>query len=197
MVQPAFGDPVFSAQSTFRAVLDALSQPGEVKALRFDREVPLPLTPAMAAIALALLDQDTPVWLDMPLAVAPEVGAWIRFHTGAPITVSPEQSAFAFVREQMRLPRFNAFNLGTAEYPDRSTTVVVHVDSWTSVPALHLSGPGVKGQRRLTAGPLPADMAERLNANRALFPRGVDLLLVAEDSLAALPRSVRPMIYEA
>lgn len=197
MVKPAFSNPVFAAQSTFRAVLDALSRPGEVRHLLSTVEVPLPLTPAMAAIALTLLDHDTPVWLDAALAAAPDVSAWIRFHTAAPITALPEQSAFAFVREQMRLPRIESFNLGTAEYPDRSTTVVVHIDSWNSGPVLHLAGPGIKRERRFAPGPLPSDMAERLRANRAFFPRGVDLLLVAEDSLAALPRSIRPVIYEA
>jgi alpha-D-ribose 1-methylphosphonate 5-triphosphate synthase subunit PhnH len=194
MVKPAFSDPVFSAQSTFRAVLDALARPGEVKRVHPAVDVPLPLTSAMGAIALSLLDHDTPVWLDPPLAASPDVGAWIRFHTGAPLVTDPKESVFAFVREQMRLPKLDSFNLGTPEYPDRSTTVVVHVDSWDSVPALNLAGPGIKGQRRLAAGPLPADMAQRLSANRSQFPLGVDVLLVAEDSLAALPRSVRTSV---
>jgi alpha-D-ribose 1-methylphosphonate 5-triphosphate synthase subunit PhnH len=37
---------------------------------------------------------------------------------------------------------------------------------------------------------LPADLHDRLVANRALFPRGVDLILVSANSVAALPRSV-------
>jgi alpha-D-ribose 1-methylphosphonate 5-triphosphate synthase subunit PhnH len=39
--------------------------------------------------------------------------------------------------------------------------------------------------------PLPLDLGERLLANRALFPRGVDLILVAPGAVVALPRSVR------
>jgi alpha-D-ribose 1-methylphosphonate 5-triphosphate synthase subunit PhnH len=35
------------------------------------------------------------------------------------------------------------------------------------------------------------DFAKRLRANRELFPRGVDLVLVAGAQVAALPRSVR------
>lgn len=196
MIDPAFPDTVFAAQSTFRAVLGALARPGEIKPVRTPIQVPLPLTPAMAAIAQTLLDQDTPIWLDAPLAASPDVGAWLRFHTGAPIVRSPGECAFAFVREQMRLPPLDTFNQGTPEYPDRSTTLVVHIDGWNSGPALTFAGPGIKRQQRLTAGPLPAGMARRLSANRALFPCGVDLLLVAEDSVAALPRSIRPFIQE-
>jgi alpha-D-ribose 1-methylphosphonate 5-triphosphate synthase subunit PhnH len=36
---------------------------------------------------------------------------------------------------------------------------------------------------------LPSDFIERMQANSALFPRGVDLLLVCGNALAALPRS--------
>jgi len=37
---------------------------------------------------------------------------------------------------------------------------------------------------------LPADFAARWAANHALFPRGVDVILCAGTSVAALPRSV-------
>jgi alpha-D-ribose 1-methylphosphonate 5-triphosphate synthase subunit PhnH len=190
MVKPAFRDPVFSAQSTFRAMLDAVARPGEIVPVQSQIDAPLPMTSAMAAIALAILDQDTPVWLDTALAATPEVTAWIRFHTGASIVAMADQSAFAFVREQMRLPPLDAFNLGTAEYPDRSTTVIVHVDSWDGATHMNVSGPGIKGQRRLVAGPLPGDFQKKLASNRALFPRGVDLFLASDRAVAALPRSV-------
>jgi alpha-D-ribose 1-methylphosphonate 5-triphosphate synthase subunit PhnH len=38
---------------------------------------------------------------------------------------------------------------------------------------------------------VPADIVARLAANRALFPRGIDLLLATDDAAAALPRSIR------
>jgi alpha-D-ribose 1-methylphosphonate 5-triphosphate synthase subunit PhnH len=48
----------------------------------------------------------------------------------------------------------------------------------------------------LRAAPLPADMLARLADNRALFPCGVDLILVTADEVAALPRSVRLAVQE-
>jgi hypothetical protein len=41
----------------------------------------------------------------------------------------------------------------------------------------------------LKAGGLPQNFVAQRTANRALFPRGVDLLLVSGGSLAALPRT--------
>lgn len=186
----AFSDPVFAAQSTFRAVLDAIARPGEIRPMPADASAPEPMTTAMAALALTLFDQDTPVWLDPPFAAEPGVSDWIRFHTAAPIVAEPARCAFALVRDSLRLPALGNFDVGTPEYPDRSTTLILHVESLITGPALELSGPGIDGRRGFSAGPLPEDIAARLMANRALFPRGVDLLLVSNDSVAALPRSV-------
>ena len=52
-------------------------------------------------------------------------------------------------------------------------------------------GPGIAGDRSFSATPLPGDFTARLAANRLLFPRGVDLLLVSDNAVAALPRTTR------
>jgi alpha-D-ribose 1-methylphosphonate 5-triphosphate synthase subunit PhnH len=95
------------------------------------------------------------------------------------------------------LPDFESFALGTPEYPDRSTTLVVQVETLTEGPGLILSGPGIRGTSTLRAGALPSDFVERMQANRGLFPRGVDLLLVCGAELVALPRSTHVAAKEA
>jgi alpha-D-ribose 1-methylphosphonate 5-triphosphate synthase subunit PhnH len=54
---------------------------------------------------------------------------------------------------------------------------------------LALSGPGIRGTATMRAAGLPKDIVEQLSANRAVFPLGVDLLLVAGNDVAALPRT--------
>jgi alpha-D-ribose 1-methylphosphonate 5-triphosphate synthase subunit PhnH len=88
------------------------------------------------------------------------------------------------------MPGFDAFNNGTIEYPDRSTTLVVEVARLTDAEDFGLSGPGIKTTKSLSAAPLPIDFADRMAANRALFPRGVDLILTCGATLVGLPRSV-------
>src|SRR5262249_14125495 len=143
-----------------------------------------------AAVAATLLDYETPLWLDPLLARASQVVEWIRFQTGAPMTVDPRQAAFAIIAEPAQAPPFDLFALGTAEYPDRSTTIILQVQRLGDGECLSLSGPGIAGQTQLAAEPLPLDLHDRLAANRALFPRGVDVMLVSPDAVAALPRSV-------
>jgi alpha-D-ribose 1-methylphosphonate 5-triphosphate synthase subunit PhnH len=188
-VAAGFAEPVLAAQSTFRMVMDAMARPGTVR--RFSGiAAPAPLSPTAAAIALTLLDYETPFWLDAPLAAAPEVARWLSFHTGAPRADDPADAAFAFVAESAAAPPFETFALGSAEYPDRSTTVVLQVERLSEGEGLVLRGPGIAGSRRLTASPLPADFLDRLAENRARFPRGVDIVLASAAAVAGLPRSV-------
>ncbi len=74
---------------------------------------------------------------------------------------------------------------------------MIQVDTLTEGPELILSGPGIRGTALLRAGVLPSDFVTRMRANRALFPRGVDLLLVCGAELVALPRSTHVAAREA
>ena len=181
----------FASQAAFRAVMEAFARPGEIRTLR-EVAAPAPLAPATAALVQALADYETPIWLDQAFADASAVSGWIRFHTGASIVKDARDAAFALIADPLALPDFAAFALGSEDYPDRSTTLIVQVARFEGA-ALILQGPGIKGTRSLAAAPLPDDFAERLRANRELFPRGVDLVLVAGAQVAALPRSVRLM----
>lgn len=189
-LRPGFGDSVRESQIVFRAVLDALARPGTVRPLPPALDPPPPLTPSLAAIALALVDSETPLWLDAPLAASEEVALWLRFHTGAPLVGEPHGAAFALVADPGRCPAFGRFAQGTDEYPDRSVTLVLAVGSLAEGERLSLRGPGIAEVDRLAAAPLPPDIVARLAANRALFPRGVDLLLAGPGCVAGLPRSV-------
>lgn len=188
-VAAGFAEPVLAAQATFRTVMDAMARPGTARQLA-GIAAPAPLSPAAAAIALTLLDYETPFWLDPPLAAAPQVARWISFHTGAPRTDDPATAAFAFVADSAAAPPFDTFAIGNQEYPDRSTTLVLQVERLGDGDGLVLRGPGIAGTRRLAASPLPADFLDRLVENRARFPRGVDIVLASADAVAALPRSV-------
>jgi len=190
MLAPGFCDPVLASQAVFRTVMEALARPGSVAVVDAAVAAPAPLGAAAGALALTLLDFDTPVWLDPALAGASETGGWFKFHTGAPLTTDPGAAAFAFIAEPARMPDFEDFCRGSLEYPDRSTTLVLQVEHLSEGDGFKLSGPGIKGTRTLSAAPLPPGFTDRMAANRALFPRGLDIILTCGRRLAALPRSV-------
>lgn len=182
--------PVIENQAAFRAVMDCMASPGWIKTLACV-DAPLPLMAGTAAIVRSLVDYETPVWLDGGLAEA-AVAEWIRFQTGAAVVADPQQAAFAFIGDGAGLPDLAAFSPGSGDYPDRSATLVVQVAGFSGA-TFSLTGPGIQTERMLAAEPLPDDFADRWAANQALFPRGIDLLLVAGDRVAALPRTVRVM----
>ncbi|MBW8319192.1 MAG: phosphonate C-P lyase system protein PhnH, partial [Rhizobium sp.] len=78
-----FSEPVHNAQSVFRMMMECLSRPGTIQSILPDVEPPKPMGAAAGAMALTLLDHDTPVWLTQGLAKS-AVADWIAFHTGAP-----------------------------------------------------------------------------------------------------------------
>lgn len=186
---PAFADPVREAQRTFRAAMNAMARPGRVSPLDCSLTPPSPLSAEAAAIALTLVDYETLIWLDAPLAGTNAVSDWLRFHTGARMTDDPSCADFALISDATSLPDFALFSSGREDYPDRSTTLIVQVESLSSGMSLKLSGPGIERTQLLRVAPLPVDFVDRAAENRHLFPRGVDLLLVSSRGVVGIPRS--------
>ena len=188
---PGFADKVLSAQSTFRSVMDAMARPGSVQRIVPMAGTPGPMMRGVAAIALTLFDHDTPLWLDARMAESSDVVKWLKFHTGAPVIQDSSIASFALISDGALLPALERFALGTSEYPDRSTTLILQVDSLDSGRSFELRGPGIDGVATLKASIKPFDLFERLRINEALFPRGVDVVLVADDAVVAVPRTAR------
>ncbi len=186
-----FADKVLSAQTTFRSVMDAMARPGSVQRVAAASGAPAAMMRGTAAIALTLFDHDTPVWLDPLLSETSDVGKWLKFHTGAPVVADPSVCSFAVIGDARALPALDRFAFGTNEYPDRSTTVILQVESLTQGSTFELRGPGIDGAAMLQATLQPADLFERLAINATLFPRGIDVVLVADDAIVAIPRTTR------
>lgn len=185
-----FADPVLDAQTAFRAIMDALANPGTPRKLAETAPALGALQAELASTLLTLSDADTTIWLSETLRIA-AVEAFIAFHTGAPLTRDPAKATFAVAASATELPRLDQFNLGTQEYPDRSTTVVLAVPALSGGPDLLLRGPGIRDHLHCCPSGLPEDFAAQWAANRELFPRGIDLLLVADGQVLGLPRSTR------
>jgi alpha-D-ribose 1-methylphosphonate 5-triphosphate synthase subunit PhnH len=186
-----FVDKVLSAQATFRSVMDAMARPGSVQRIAAAAGAPAAMMRGTAAIALTLFDHDTPLWLDPRMCESSDVAKWLKFHTGAPVVADSSICSFALIGEARALPALDRFAFGTSEYPDRSTTLILQVESLTQGPALELRGPGIDGTAVLPAAIQPPDLFERLAINAALFPRGIDVVLVADDAIVAIPRTTR------
>lgn len=176
-----FRAPATDAAQAFRAIMTAMARPGTIGSVTLAAP-PAPLSQAAGAVLLTLCDTDTPIYLAGSLD-APDVRDWIAFHTGAPLT-GPSHAMFAFGAWRELQP-LSAYPTGRADYPDRSTTLVVELAALTSTGAT-LSGPGIKDKAQLS---LPE--IDPFQKNAGLFPLGLDFIFTSGDRLAALPRTTK------
>jgi alpha-D-ribose 1-methylphosphonate 5-triphosphate synthase subunit PhnH len=186
-----FPDPVFDSQAVFRAVMNAMARPARIATVAARAVPPEPLAPLAGAVACTLLDADISVWIDGRLAASEAVRGWLGFHTGARFAGAPVDATFALVADPAAMPPLDRFAQGTPDYPDRSATLILQVDSLEGGTPLVFRGPGIDGVAVLAPRRLPQDFAGQWAANAARFPRGVDLVLTAGDTIACLPRSAR------
>lgn len=191
----AFADPVFEAQAVFRTLMGCFARPGTIGRIAVAVTPPSPLGQASGAVALTLCDHDTPVWLSPALLKSP-APQWITFHAGAGMTNFKDEARFAFIEKGGPVPGFDQFAIGSQEYPDRSTTLVIEVETLTGGRRMTARGPGIKKETVVAPDGLPGRFLELWTANRAIFPRGIDLVLTAADTVLCLPRTTRLSIEE-
>ena len=186
-----FDDPVQGSQRVFRQVLDAMSHPGKIVRIQDLDDAPQPLNKSTAAICLSLVDFETPLWADSEIASNGEAMNYLRFHCGCPVTQDPMEARTALISDAEPLAGFNRFNPGTDERPEMSTTLIVQVNALTQDGGLTLSGPGIETTRTLGVDGVSSAFWDAVCANNALFPRGVDLILSADEHIVCLPRTTQ------
>lgn len=183
-IQASFAQPVADAQSAFRCILKAVSEPGVTVTLPLQHGWG-ELSPAATAVMLTLVDRDTPLWLDDALDDE-SLRSNLRFYTGAILT-RDESAAFALlhVSSAIALSRFSA---GDVMSPEKSTTVIIEVSGLTGGTPLRLSGPGLETSR-VVEPQLSPDMLRYLCHRPDPFPQGIDLMFTCADAMMALPRT--------
>ncbi|MDH4571485.1 phosphonate C-P lyase system protein PhnH [Salinicola acroporae] len=188
---PGLADPAHDSQRLFRQILGAMSEPGTLATLA----VPAPPSDALGAalwgVVLTLCDLETRVWVAADLD-SPALRQALAFHTGARITDDPASADFALLTHDAFDPQ-TPFAPGSDTYPDRATTLLVVVERLANAGPSMLSGPGIETIRALDIGDSPGCRAlmDRLAANRASFPQGLDMIFGCGARLAAVPRSTR------
>lgn len=185
---PGFQTPAQDAQGVFRVVLEAMAYPGRIFPIPEAIAPATPdLDPAMAAVCLTLLDGDTPLWTDLP-QTSPTL-PWLRFHCGCPVVAEPGRAVFGLATSIEPFPGLDRFHPGTDEAPESAATLMLQVEFLASDGRQWLSGPGIPDKRRFAAGGLDGDFWRERRRICGSFPVGLDLILVSDRRLAALPRT--------
>jgi alpha-D-ribose 1-methylphosphonate 5-triphosphate synthase subunit PhnH len=186
-IAAGFADPALDAQATFRCLLEAIAHPGRIVMAPGGLPLPpAPLLPPAYAVALTLLDFETPLWLDPALAT-PAVVDSLRLQCGCPIALQAKARFALLAGPGAPLA---AFDQGTPEYPDRSASLIWQIDGLEAGRGVRLTGPGIRTGTRLHVEGVAADFWAQWRTNHQQFPLGVDVVFLTGDRLAALPRSI-------
>ncbi|WP_193369539.1 phosphonate C-P lyase system protein PhnH [Pelagibius marinus] len=188
-LRPGLADPVHDSQHIFRGLLTALAHPGRPVTLPGDVAGPEPLDPATTAVALTLLDYDTPLWIDW-IADTPPLRAYLKFHCGCPLVERSQDAAFGLVTDPENMPRLALFAQGRDQYPDSSASLLLQVPSLEEGPAVTLKGPGIRETATIRPAGLPDWFWNDWRLNAAQFPLGVDIFFTCGRSVVGLPRSI-------
>lgn len=189
-IRPAFANPSIDAAHAFRAILEALSEPGKIVPMAAELVAPEPLQATAGAAILTLVDNETALFLD-PALSTPDVLAWLRFHTGAAIVADLQSAAFAVIGEPCMFDAYERLAVGTSMFPDRSATVVLIVERLEQTAGIRLTGPGIQSETSIGTTPALPRLWQALRSNHAIYPLGFDCLLAAPGAIAGLPRSTR------
>jgi alpha-D-ribose 1-methylphosphonate 5-triphosphate synthase subunit PhnH len=182
-----FEAPVAASHAVYRKVLEAMSRPGRVVECGVGLVPPAPLKPAAAAIMLALLDAETPLWI---AGGSGEIQAYLQFHTGCPLVKEAQDAMFALIATPAALSPLSDFQHGSDTYPDLGCTLIIEAPEFGGKP-LTAKGPGINGSTPFPRCGMPESFWSERRSLEALFPRGVDLFFTHDEKLAALPRSTR------
>ena len=179
-----FIDPATDAAGVFRAMLEAMARPGRIQRLPTALAAPEALGSEVAQLVLTLCDFDTPLWLDPAYATA-ESWAYLRFHAACPVAATIEEAAFLVVAPANVAPVLPRCRIGTAEYPDRSASLIIPLEVISEGPGVRLSGPGIEREHRLSVAPSPTGLWSALIANQQRFPLGCDCIQAPPRPIAA------------
>lgn len=176
-------DPVHDTQTTFRVVLEALSQPG------IQRRLPVAAADApgnawVAAVLLTLLDHE----VSFAAITDSATEAFVRARTSARHAPLADADFVLADRHTLTPDVIRALKRGSLAYPDESATVIVDVGD-TAHSAYRLIGPGVQDEMRGELA-LNAECVAALAEVTANYPCGIDVLHIdSQGRVTGLPRT--------
>lgn len=175
MTYPTMQTQEARANTTFRALLWALSHPGSIQTISAGEA-------GMLAIAEALLDLETSYY-----SPDPELHSQL-FRTGARPR-SATEAAYQFYPSlgDADLETLQHAPIGSYGYPDAAATLIIGCRFGAGRP-LVLRGPGINGETELRVDQMPASLWQ-LRAETGRYPLGWDMFLCDGNRMVGLPRT--------
>jgi len=161
-------------------LLDAMAYPGRRFALH---AVPNKEHAALSVLATLL---DAEVTLSDPLDLL-SADDWLMLQSKS----TSEDRADYVLCDASQSPKFSP-KLGTLPDPEQSATLILMVNKiGKGVSKFKLSGPGIKNSEDLIVEGLNSEWLSKRDDWVGSFPLGIDMILVDEQYVTALPRTTK------
>ncbi|MFP4325227.1 MAG: phosphonate C-P lyase system protein PhnH [Desulfonatronovibrio sp.] len=178
-------DQVFECQEIFRALMRAMSGPGQV--IEVSRTSPGGKS-LLQAVCETLLDQEVGL-AAVGRAVDSSFVREISLSTGCFCT-SVKEAGFILVGGGSSEGALAHASRGTLDYPDQGATVIYPVEKLGSGDLrLILKGPGIRDTCKTEITGMDVTELELSAELSSEFPLGLDLIFVDKRSIMAIPRS--------
>jgi alpha-D-ribose 1-methylphosphonate 5-triphosphate synthase subunit PhnH len=165
-----------------------MDHPGQKISLGVCDDLPPLVNRASAAVALAVVQSETPVWIDIGRG-SPALH-WLRAKTGAALVTEPSMASLALITRPARMPRLARFNFGEDHRPESSALLVIQVKGFSRAGARTLRS--ADGHRiKISPEGLPDFFWTDWTDQGRFHPLGVDVVFTCKDELVALPRELR------
>jgi len=180
-------DPIWlpeAQQRHFRLLLDAMARPGTCHAISNKPEE----GPLVLSVLASLLDAEVSLADPHRLLRSDD---WPKLQAAS---VAVEQADYV-VCSGARVPDFTP-SLGTLTEPERSATLILVVGQLgRGTSRLTLSGPGIANTATLQIDGLEPQWLDMREDWVSSFPLGVDLILLDEHQVTALPRTTKVELH--
>jgi alpha-D-ribose 1-methylphosphonate 5-triphosphate synthase subunit PhnH len=186
-------DPVHDIQRAFRELMKSWAYPGEIvdlSAITEAIDIDIPINRTAMLLALVLIDAEVGFCVDSS-DPSGDAAAISRLTYGKRREIGDADFVFVLGKDRNAGGPIAGARIGTLVDPQLGSTLVVEVGELAESGPLVLSGPGIRGERRMSVGLDPSWIAARAGRNRE-FPLGVDLVFVdGLGRLASLPRTTQ------
>jgi alpha-D-ribose 1-methylphosphonate 5-triphosphate synthase subunit PhnH len=180
-----FDDPALGSQQTFRAILEAMDNPGRLVTIRENLYTPEVFNLASAATCLTLLDYETTVWTDVDRN-SPVIN-WLQFCCGGSVVTEPCMANFTIITKPATMPALDYFRIGQNEYPGNVTTMVVQVDDILPAKDDRYSSIFADKATQLELKGITDNFWRQWQQLSNLHPSGIDIFFTCDDVLMSFP----------
>jgi len=190
MIKESIFDEIHDCLGSFRCLLHAVSNPGEIMHIGEYAQKLEGENSAMLVLALTFLDKETSYWV----ADNEEFSKTLAELTYS--RLAEEKAGFIFISgicsEEAIDSIFAKATPGSLVEPHTNSVLIIAVEDFVQKSTCSLKGPGIKASKAVGLSDYAKKWLNKRDSMEYEYPTGVDLVFISSDgAMIAIPRKVK------